>query len=109
GCREGSVEPNRRQLGNMCADAKLDEWKLVLDQFHALVREGSDNIEDIFVIQFRRRFSRLKRPIESASRSGCLRVLDLDPGFHTAHPVSWRQFLPGQACRPLETSWRHHP
>ena len=35
----------------MCADAKLDEWKLVLDQFHALVREGSDNIEDIFDIQ----------------------------------------------------------
>jgi len=43
----------------MCADAKLDEWKLVLDQFHALVREGSDNIEDILDIQFRRRFSQL--------------------------------------------------
>jgi uncharacterized protein (DUF924 family) len=35
------------------------EWNLLREQFHALVREGSCNIEDIFDAQFRRRFSDL--------------------------------------------------
>jgi len=32
----------------MSSDSKLSEWNLLLDQFQALVREGSDSIEDIF-------------------------------------------------------------
>ena len=51
--------PINRQLGNMSGDPKLNEWNLLLDQFDALVREGSDSIEDIFDVQFRRRFSKL--------------------------------------------------
>jgi hypothetical protein len=43
----------------MSADAKLNEWNLLLDQFHVLMREGSDSTEDIFNLQFRRRFSKL--------------------------------------------------
>jgi len=43
----------------MSADAKLNEWNLLLDQFHALAREDSGSIEDIFDLQFRRRFSKL--------------------------------------------------
>ena len=43
----------------MSCDPKLNEWNLLLDQFHALVREGSDSIEDIFDVQFRHRFSKL--------------------------------------------------
>ena len=41
----------------MSSDSKLSEWNLLLDQFQALVREGSDSIEDIFDVQFRHRFS----------------------------------------------------
>ena len=62
----------------MCADAKLDEWKLVLDQFHALVREGSDNIEDILDIQFRRRFSQL---IDQGTGAAWRRWDDKDNNF----------------------------
>ena len=43
----------------MSSDPKLSEWNLLLDQFQALVREGSDSIEDIFDVQFRLRFSKL--------------------------------------------------
>jgi hypothetical protein len=43
----------------MSSDSKLSEWNLLLDQFQALVREGSDSIEDIFDVQFRLRFSKL--------------------------------------------------
>ena len=42
----------------MSDDPKLNEWKLLRDQFDALVREGPD-IEDIFDAEFRRRFSEL--------------------------------------------------
>ena len=35
------------------------EWNLLREQFHALVRDGSDNIEDIFDTEFRRRFAEL--------------------------------------------------
>jgi hypothetical protein len=43
----------------MSGDPELSEWDLLLDQFHALMREDSDSIEDIFDIQFRHRFSKL--------------------------------------------------
>jgi hypothetical protein len=36
----------------MSSDPKLSEWNLLQDQFQALVREGSDSIEDIFDVQF---------------------------------------------------------
>ena len=35
------------------------EWNLLKEQFQALVRERSDDIEDIFDMQFRGRFSEL--------------------------------------------------
>jgi hypothetical protein len=35
------------------------EWNLLKEQFHALVRERSDNIEDFLDMQFRDRFSEL--------------------------------------------------
>jgi len=43
----------------MSGDRSVNELNLVREQFHALVREGSDNIEDIFDAQFRRRFCEL--------------------------------------------------
>ena len=46
------------QLGPS-SDPKLNEWNLLRDKFQALVREGSDSIEDIFDAQFRCRFSEL--------------------------------------------------
>jgi len=52
-----SANSINRQLGNMSGDAELNEWNLLLNQFHALVRKGSDSIEDIFDVQFRHRFS----------------------------------------------------
>jgi hypothetical protein len=46
------------QLGPS-SDPKPNEWNLLRDKFQALVREGSDSIEDIFDAQFRRRFAEL--------------------------------------------------
>jgi hypothetical protein len=43
----------------MSGDRTVNEWNLLREQFHALVREGSDNIEDIFDAQFRRRLCEL--------------------------------------------------
>ena len=40
----------------MSGHRSVNEWNSLREQFHALVREGSDNIEDIFDAQFRRRF-----------------------------------------------------
>lgn len=40
----------------MFGNRAASEWNLLKEQFHALVRE-SDNIEDIFDAEFRRRFS----------------------------------------------------
>jgi hypothetical protein len=54
-----SVAPINRQLVNMSGDAELNEWNLLLNQFHALVRKGSDGSEVIFDAQFRHRFSRV--------------------------------------------------
>src|SRR5262245_21639839 len=49
----------------MSGDRGINEWHLLREQFHALVREGSDNIEDIFDAQFRSRFGELiKRAAE---------------------------------------------
>jgi len=54
-----SADAINRQLGDMSGDAELNEWNLLLNQFHALVRKGSDSSEDIFDVQFRHRFSRV--------------------------------------------------
>jgi len=66
----------KHQLAAVRALAAHNERNLLKDQFQALVREGSDSIEDIFDVQFRRRFSELinrttKR--ESRTHSGALR------------------------------------
>jgi hypothetical protein len=37
----------------------VDEWSLVRDQFEVLVRERSDNIDDLLDAQFCNRFSQL--------------------------------------------------
>ena len=60
-----SADQINRQLGNMSGDAELNEWNLLLNQFHALVRKGSDSSEDIFDAQFSHRFSRV---IDQAAR-----------------------------------------
>ena len=41
----------------MFDDRAASEWNLLKEQFHALVRESDNNIEDIFDAEFRRRFS----------------------------------------------------
>ena len=43
----------------MSGDRGVNDWTLLREQFHALVREGSDSIEDIFDAQFRTRFGEL--------------------------------------------------
>jgi len=43
----------------MSVDRGLNEWNLLREQFLSLVREGSDNIEEIFDVEFRRRFAEL--------------------------------------------------
>jgi hypothetical protein len=37
----------------------VDEWSFVREQFEALVRECSDNMEDLLDAEFRSRFSQL--------------------------------------------------
>jgi hypothetical protein len=66
----------KHQLAAVRALAAHNERNLLKDQFQALVREGSDSIEDIFDVQFRRRFSELinrttKR--DSRTHSGALK------------------------------------
>ena len=41
----------------MSGNRAVSEWNLLREQFHALVREPDNNIEDIFDVEFRRRFS----------------------------------------------------
>jgi len=48
-----------RALTRMTGDRAANEWILVREQFDALVREHSDNIEDILDIEFRNRLSQL--------------------------------------------------
>lgn len=71
-----------RQLGNMSGDGELNEWNLLLNQFHALVRKGSDSIEDIFDAQFSHRFSRV---IDQAARPNWRRWDDWDEQKRQAH------------------------
>jgi hypothetical protein len=52
----------------MSSDHELNEFGLLLDQFHAVVREGSDTIEDIFDAEFRRRFSALIDRVAESDR-----------------------------------------
>ena len=53
----------------MPSDLKLNEWNLLRDQFHALMHENSDSIEDIFDVQFRNRSSELINKVaERANR-----------------------------------------
>jgi hypothetical protein len=40
-------------------DRELNEWTLLRDQFCALMGEGSDDIQEILDVHFRRRFSEL--------------------------------------------------
>ena len=53
-----SADQINRQFGKS-GDAELNEWNLLLNQFHALVRKGSDSSEVIFDDPFRHRFSRV--------------------------------------------------
>jgi hypothetical protein len=55
----------------MSSDPKVNEWTLVREQFDALLRERSDNIEDILDALFRNRFSEvITRAAERESRAG---------------------------------------
>jgi hypothetical protein len=77
-----SADQTNRQLGNMSGDAELNEWNLLLNQFHALVRKGSDSSEDIFDAQFSHRFSRV---IDQAARPNWRRWDDRDEQKRQAH------------------------
>jgi hypothetical protein len=77
-----SADQTNRQLGNMSGDAELNEWNLLLNQFHALVRKGSDSSEDIFDAQFSHRFSRV---IDQAARPTWRRWDDRDEQKRQAH------------------------
>jgi hypothetical protein len=46
-------------LTRVNGDRTPDEWTLVRAQFDTLMRERSDNIEDLLDAQFRNRFSQL--------------------------------------------------
>ena len=60
----------KHQLAAVRGLAAHNQRSLLKDQFQALVREGSDSIEDIFDAQFRRRFSELiNRTTERESRT----------------------------------------
>ena len=71
-----SVDPINRQLGT--GDAELNEWKLLQNQFHALVRKGFDGSEVIFDAQFGHRLSRV---IEQAARANWRRWDDREQHF----------------------------
>jgi hypothetical protein len=77
-----SADQINRQLGNMSGDGELNEWNLLLNQFHALVRKGSDSSEDIFDAQFSHRFSRV---IDQAARPNSRRRDDWDEQKRQAH------------------------
>jgi hypothetical protein len=58
----------------MSSDPNVNEWTLVREQFDALLRERSDNIEDILDALFRNRFSEvITRAAERESRAGRVR------------------------------------
>jgi hypothetical protein len=62
--------PQRTFVVEACMSSghELNEFGLLLDQFHAVVREGSDTIEDIFDAEFRRRFSELINRVAEPDR-----------------------------------------
>ena len=53
------------------------EWNLLKEQFHALVRERSDNIEDFLDMQFRGRLSELIYQVARRNSAG---------RYHWPHP-----------------------
>ena len=53
------------------SSAQVDDWTLVREKFEALVRERSDNIDDLLDAQFCNRFSQL---ITHAAARGQLRA-----------------------------------
>ena len=58
----------------MSSEPNVNEWTLVREQFDALLRERSDNIEDILDALFRNRFSEvITRAAERESRAGRVR------------------------------------
>jgi hypothetical protein len=63
---------NRPAAKDMSIDRGLNEWNLLREQFLSLVREGSDNIEEIFDVEFRRRFAEL---INQTAQSNSARQL----------------------------------
>ena len=77
-----SADQINRQLGNMSGDGELNEWNLLLNQFHFLVRRGSDSSEDIFDAQFSRRFSKV---IHEAARPNWRRGDDSNEQKRQAH------------------------
>ena len=52
----------------MSNDHERHEFGVLLDQFHAVVRGGSDSIEGIFDAEFRRRFSELINRVAELDR-----------------------------------------
>jgi hypothetical protein len=54
----------------MSNDRAISEWKLLREQFQTLVGETPDNIEDIFDVQFRRRFTELINQIARRNSTG---------------------------------------
>jgi hypothetical protein len=65
----------------MAGDPQVNEWNVLKDQFDALVRDqtaDAETIEELFDIQFRRRFSDLI--IQTALRSSQQNVLRFPRG-----------------------------
>jgi hypothetical protein len=57
-----------RHVCPMSNDHERNEFGLLLGQFHAVVRGGSDSIEGIFDAEFRRRFSELINRVAELDR-----------------------------------------
>ena len=73
------------------SSAPVDDWTLVREKFEALVRERSDNIDDLLDAQFCNRFSQL---ITHATHCARLRALGENGGAPAA----------AQAKDPLDDS-----
>ena len=59
------------------SNTQVDDWTLVREKFEALVRERSDNIDDLLDAQFCNRFSQL---ITHAAARGQLRARSKNEG-----------------------------
>ena len=78
---------------------RVNEWNLLREQFHNLVGEGSDNIEDIFDAQFRKRFSEL---IDRAAQRKNIKSAALpysNLALHLRRKYSVQQSLPKKRRR----------